>query len=318
VKLRNLMSIGLLVTVMTAVTACGASKDGKGDGAATPKQTTMNEQQAIKRANEIIHQAVDGMSPKPKLEQVGAAPVGACIARDDGGSDDRLQVSIAYKLTGVPGDKAKSLVRQARDAWVKLGYKFQSSDVDWSKPFPHVNMRTELDDFWMDAITGVVNRSTGEGLASLGVTSPCFPRSAGDQSTADSTALRHTQVDELAEHRALDHSSRIYEALQARHAPAQAGEGTSAYQDSEGPYVHHAWSTQPLTEEEIVRAMARTQTYFESAGWTVRHVPTGTGVPAIVARNAEDESVAQVAPSNTGAVRVAVTTPVVPGGSTPV
>ncbi|MFE2565033.1 hypothetical protein [Streptomyces mirabilis] len=312
-KLRNLMSIGLMLTVMAAVTACGASQDGEGDGAATPKQTTMNEQQAIKRANEIIHQAVDGMSPKPKLEQVGAAPVGACIARDDGGPDDRLQVSLAYKLTGVPGSKAKSLVRQARDAWVKLGYKFQSSDADWSKPFPHVNMRTEPDDFWMDAITGVVDRATGEGLASVGVTSPCFPRSASDQSTADSAALKHTQVDERAKHRALDHSSRIYEALQARHAPAQTGEGISVYQDSEGRYVHHAWSTQPLTEEETVQAMARAQTYFESAGWNVRHISTGTGVPAIVARNAEDESVAQVAPSNTGAVRVAVTSPVVPG-----
>ncbi|MEU5024264.1 hypothetical protein [Streptomyces milbemycinicus] len=37
-----------------------------------------------------------------------------------------------------------------------------------------------------------------------------------------------------------------------------------------------------------------------------------TGVPAMVARNVKDESVAQVAPSATGAVRVAVTTPVVP------
>ncbi|TVZ75925.1 hypothetical protein [Streptomyces sp. BK340] len=311
-KLRNLMSIGALLTAMVAVTACGAH-GSKGDGAATPKQVAMNEHKATKRAEEIIHQAVDGMSPKPKLERIGPTPVGACIARDDGGPDDRLQVSLAYKLTGVPGSKAKSLVRQARDAWLKLGYKFQSSDADWSKPFPHVNMRTESDDFWMDAITGVVNRATGEGLASIGVTSPCFSRSASDQSTADSAALRRTPVDERAEHRALDHSSRIYDALQVRHAPAQEGEGTSAYQDSEGSYVHHAWSTQPLTEEETVRAMARAQTYFERAGWIVRHVPTDTGIPAIVARNAEDGSVAQVAPSTTtGAVRVAVTTPAVP------
>ncbi|MGW7527627.1 hypothetical protein [Streptomyces sp. NPDC054783] len=275
----------------------------------------MNKQQATKRAEEIIHQAVDGMSPKPKLEQIGPTPVGACIARDDGGPDDRLQVSLAYKLTGVPGSKAKSLVRQARDAWVKLGYKFQSSDADWSKPFPHVNMRTEPDDFWMDAITGVVNRATGDGLASIGVTSPCFPRSASDQSTGDSTAFHRTQVDEHAEQLALAHSSRIYDALHVRHAPAQEGGGISAYQDAEGAYVHHAWSTQPLSEEETAQALARVRTHFESAGWTVRHVLAEAGVPALVARNVEDESVAQVASSATGAVRVAVTTPVASGRS---
>jgi hypothetical protein len=309
------MSIGTLLTALIAVTACGAHGGGKGDGATTPKHVAMNEQQATKRAEEIIHQAVDGMSPKPKLERIGPAPVGACIARDDGGPDDRLQVSIAYKLTEVPGSKAKTLVRQARDAWVKLGYKFQSSDADWSKPFPHVNMRTEPDDFWMDAITGVVNRATGEGLASIGVTSPCFSRNASDQSTADSTAFQRTQVDEHAEHLALAHSSRIYDALHVRHAAGQEGDGISAYQDAEGTYVHHAWSTQPLSEEETAQAMARGRTYFESAGWTVRHVLAEAGVPALIARNVEDESVAQVAPSTTGALRVAVTTPVTPGRS---
>ncbi|MEU0676058.1 hypothetical protein ABZ330_24820 [Streptomyces sp. NPDC006172] len=224
-----------------------------------------------------------------------------------------MQFRLTYQLTGVPGSKAKTLVRQARDAWVKLGYKFQSSDADWSDPFPSVSMRTEPDDFWMTALTGVVDRAKGEGLAAISVTSPCFAPSGG--STADSASLQRTQVDERAVHRALDHSSRIYDALQVRYSPAQVGDGVSAYENSEGHYVHHSWSTEPLTEDETVRAMTRVQNYFEGVGWTVRHVPTGAGLPAIVARNAEDLSVAQIAPSNTGAVRVAVTTPVVPGGS---
>ncbi|MDF3141212.1 MULTISPECIES: hypothetical protein [unclassified Streptomyces] len=273
----------------------------------------MDEQKATQRAEEIVHQAVDGMSPKPTLKRTGLRPLGTCVARDDHGPDDRVQFRLTYQLTGVPGSKAKTLVRQARDAWVKVGYKFQSSDADWSDPFPSVGMRTEPDDFWMTALTGVVNRAEGEGLAAISVTSPCFAPSGG--SAADPAALQRTQADEHAEHRALDHSSRIYDALQARHATAQQGDGLSTYQDSEGAYVHHAWSTQPLTEEETVRVMARAQTYFESAGWTVRHVPTEAGIPAIVARNAKDESVAQVAPSTIGAVRVAVTTPSMPEDS---
>ncbi|MGA5037924.1 hypothetical protein ACPCA8_12780 [Streptomyces capoamus] len=270
----------------------------------------MDEQRASARAEEIVHQAVEGMSPRPTLKRTGLRPLGACVARDDGGPDDRVQYRLTYQLTGVPGSDAKALVRQARDAWVKLGYKFQSEDGDWSDPFPSVSMRTEPDDFWMTALTGVVNRAKGEGLAAISVTSPCFAPREG--STADSTAFDRTQADERAEQLAVAHSSRIYDALHVRHAPAQEGDGISVYRDAEGTYVHHAWSAQPLSEEETARALARVRTYFESAGWTVRHVLAEAGVPALVARHARDESVAQVAPSTTGAVRVAVTTPVVP------
>ncbi|MFF0132552.1 hypothetical protein ACFYTG_43810 [Streptomyces mirabilis] len=125
-KLHNLTWIGLLLTVMLAVTACGAQQEG--DGAATPKQSTINEQQAIKRAKKFIQQAVDGMSPKPKLEQVGAAPVGACIARDDGGSDDRLQVSLAYVdrersvMTIVSTERRDNFLGMLERHWKSKGY----------------------------------------------------------------------------------------------------------------------------------------------------------------------------------------------------
>ncbi|MEU6506903.1 hypothetical protein [Streptomyces sp. NPDC046942] len=309
-KPNQIMSAIVLLCAAVAITACGSQQDSSGNGATKSKQATMDEQQASARAEEIVHQAVEGMSPKPTLKRTGLRPLGACIARDDGGPDDRVQYRLTYQLTGVPGSDAKTLVRQARDAWVKLGYKFQSQDGDWSDPFPSVSMRTEPDDFWMTALTGVVNRAKGEGLAAISVTSPCFAPSQG--ASGDSTAFHRTQVDENAEHLALAHSSRIYDALHVRHAPAQAGDGISVYQDAEGSYVHHAWSTQPLSEEETAQALARVRTYFESAGWTVRHVLAEAGVPALVARNVKDESVAQVAPSATGAVRVAVTTPVAP------
>jgi hypothetical protein len=309
VRLRQVLSIAALLTTTLSIAACGSGQDGSGAGkAATPKEVTMDEQQATQRAEEIIHQAVDGMSPKPTLKRVGPTPLGACVARDDHGSDNRVQLSLTYQLTGVPGGQAKNLVRQARDAWVELGYKFQSSDANWSEPFPSVSMRTEPDDFWMDAITGVVDRAKGDGLASIGVTSPCFaPR---DQSTADSASLRHAQTDERAERRARDHSSRIYDALQARHASTQVeGDGLQAFQDTEGAFAHHAWSTQPLTGDQTAQVMGRAQAFFESASWTVRHVPAAGGIPAIVALQTEDGSIAQVASSTTGAVRVAVTTP---------
>ncbi|WP_328668248.1 hypothetical protein OG905_13725 [Streptomyces sp. NBC_00322] len=312
-NLRRIVPAAALLAMTTMVTGCGAQQDGQETGGRAPKQVTMNEQQAIDRAEEIIHQAVDGMSPKPTLERIGSLPVGPCIARDDHGPDDRVQVTVAYKLTGVPGSEAQNLVRQARDAWLKQGYKYNSSgEADWSGPFPAVYMRTEPDDFWMDAMTGVVDRAKGEGLASLGVTSPCFlpPEKASASTAADPAALEDPQADDPTRQRALGHSSRIYDALRVGSAPTQPGEGLSTVRDESGTSVHHTWSTEPLPEDERVRALARAQAYFQSAGWNVRHMPTLEGIPAVVARHPEEGTIAQVAASTTGAVRVAVTTPV--------
>ncbi|SHK96307.1 hypothetical protein [Streptomyces yunnanensis] len=135
----------------------------------------MSEQHAIDRAEEIIHQAVSEMSSKPTLKPAGNW-TGTCLAYDDHRPDDRVQVHRAYRLTGVAGSEAKKLVRQARDAWVKHGYKFTSEDADgdWSDPFPSVHVRTVSDDYSVEAIAGVVDRKTGDGLTSIVVTSPCF------------------------------------------------------------------------------------------------------------------------------------------------
>lgn len=183
-KTRRLVSVAALLAMGCGVTAC-TQDDGGSDGNVKAGQDTMNEQEASKRAEDIIRQAVSGMAPKPTLKRVGPETVGACVARDSHGDDDRLQVSLTYQLTGVPGTAARKLVRQARDAWVEQGYVFKSSDGDgggdWDQPFPSVSMRTEADDFWMEAITGVVNRAEGAGLASLSVTSPCFAPRATSQ-----------------------------------------------------------------------------------------------------------------------------------------
>ncbi|MER6200958.1 hypothetical protein ABT234_26775 [Streptomyces sp. NPDC001586] len=165
-KPLSAFSAAAVLALTLTVTACGGGP---------AKQVTMTEQQAVDRAEGIIRQAVDAMSPLPTPERTGPATVGACIAKDDSSGDDRLQVTLFYKLTGVPGTEAGNLVLQARDAWLKQGYEYHSSDeADMSGPFPWVSMRTEPDDFWMEGITGVLDRSKGEGLATLKVTSPCF------------------------------------------------------------------------------------------------------------------------------------------------
>ncbi|WP_018564793.1 hypothetical protein [Streptomyces sp. PsTaAH-124] len=312
-RLPRAMPVLAVLALAVTVAACGSGQTGHQGAAAPTKQGTMNEQQASKRAEAIVHEAVDGMSPRPALKRTPLRQLGPCLA-DEHSSGERVQVRLTYQLTGVPGGAAKKLVRQARDAWVERGYPFQDADADWSQPFPSVSMRTVPDDFWMTALTGVVDRAKGDGLAAISVTSPCFAAAGGG--TADGAAgpaAHHptaVAADERAERRALRHSSRIYDVLRVPHAPAREGEGLATYQEGRDAYAHHAWSTRPLTEAETVQALERAKVHLESTGWTVRHVPAAAGAPVLVARNTADASVARLAPSADGTLRVAVTTPV--------
>ncbi len=185
--LPRTMSVVAALAMAIGLAACGTGQTGnKGDGTPT-EQARMDAQHATDRAEAIVHEAVDGMSPKPTLKRTPLESLGPCLA-DDNSSGKRMQAHVTYQLTGVPGSAAKKLVRQARDAWVKRGYTFQNSDGDWSDPFPSVSMRTVPDDFWMTALTGVVDRAKGEGLAAISVTSPCF--AADSSSTADPASFQ--------------------------------------------------------------------------------------------------------------------------------
>ncbi|MFF9900274.1 hypothetical protein [Streptomyces longispororuber] len=176
---RKVFAVVVLLFMTSAAAACGTPDEGGGGTGVRAERGTMNEQEAVRRAEEIVHQAVDGMAPEPTLRSLGPEAVGACVARDDHGPDDRLQVSLTYQLVGVPGADAGKLVRQAQDAWVEQGYAYQSSDPDGSDPFPSVTMRSTSDEFWMEALTGVVHRAKGKGVAVISVTSPCFERPTG-------------------------------------------------------------------------------------------------------------------------------------------
>ena len=301
---RSICLVAAVLTATFGVTACDSGHSGNKSDRTPPEQVTMDEQQATLRAEEVIHEAVEGMSPRPVLKRTGLRPVGPCLA-DDHSTGERVQVRITYQLTGVPGDAAKSLVRQARDAWVDHGYDFQSADADWSEAFPAVHMRTVPDDFWMTALTGVVDRATGEGLAAISITSPCF--AIEDADSADPATLR-TEADTQAEHRALEYSSRLYDALRVPVSPTEREEGIGTYQNGGDTYAHHAWSTLPLTEKELVRAMTRARVFFRTTGWVVRHVPSRGVAPAIIARHPESGCVARLFPSATGIVRIAVAT----------
>lgn len=172
-------------------------------------------------------------------------------------------------------------------------------------------MRTVPDDFWMTALTGVVDKAKGEGLAAITVTSPCF--GAGGSGTAAPSSFRRTAGDEQAERVARAHSSRLYDALQVRHAARGEGEGLATYQEGEERYAHHSWSTEPLTEDVMARVLTRARAHFQGLGWTLPRTPAEAGPPVLLAGNAADGSVARLAPTADGVLHVAMTTPAAPG-----
>ncbi|MFD7263672.1 hypothetical protein [Streptomyces sp. NPDC059874] len=163
-NLRRVVASGALLALIGTTTACAR------------QEQSLNEQQAVSRAEEIFRQAVAGLSPRPTLERMGFHGPGACIS--EFGTTKRAQVSLRYRLTDVPGSAAKDLLRQVRDAWVEQGYTFQGKDGagDWTKPNPDIHLRTESDDFSMAGGIGITNADTGEGIAYITVNSPCYPR----------------------------------------------------------------------------------------------------------------------------------------------
>ncbi|MGW6978658.1 hypothetical protein ACWGE1_04240 [Streptomyces sp. NPDC054932] len=300
-NLRRVVASGVLLALMGTTAACA-------DQGKPTEKVTMNEQQAVSRAEQIVQQAVAGLSPQPALQQNGAKGPGACLA--DYGVSKRAQVIHRYQLTKVPGSAAKDLLGQVRDAWVAQGYKFKSKEGegDWSKPDPYISMRTEPDDFWMSGGIGITNEATGEGIAYITVTSPCYPKpersaSPSPQSQSQSQSL---SADEASRQAVLAHSSRIYDALRVRHDAAGGGDLRTV--ENEGAtYVHHTWATEPLADDRAARAMARAQGYFEGSGWRVR-----SAAGRLVALGPADEVAVQLARADHGGLNVGVTGPATP------
>lgn len=278
-----------------SLSACGA--------VGGQEKVTMDDKQAVSRAEELVQQALGAMSPKPTLKRDGRYGADACLA--DTGASDRRQVQISYRFEGVPGSAGRQLVRQARDAWVALGYKFQSaeSDGDWADPGTNVHMRTEPDDYWMTLGNSVTDRTTGDGVAYITVTSPCYYPIAATQSA--SSSARSMTADDASQHRVLGYSSRIYEALGVPH-DAASGESLRMVENEGATYLHHAWATGPLAGDGTVRAIGRARAYLEDSGWR-----TCTAPGRLIALHPSDETLAQLATGPDGRLQIGVTAPAI-------
>ncbi|MET7674154.1 hypothetical protein [Streptomyces seoulensis] len=116
-------------------------------GCGAGESRALDEDRATRRAEQIVHQAVDSMSPRPALRRTGLRPVGACAAEEHG-AGGRLQVRLTYQLTGVAEGVGEARLRDSGG-------------------------------FWMTALTGALDKANGEGLGAVSVISPCFAAGSG-------------------------------------------------------------------------------------------------------------------------------------------
>ncbi|WP_405810440.1 hypothetical protein OG729_37055 [Streptomyces sp. NBC_00210] len=176
------------------VAGCGADGKDTSSNPAEPGGTTMDMSRAERRAEELIQQAVRGVSPVPRLESFGGG-VKPCLDPSDGGSEDRVTLTRNYWLKDIPREQSKDVVRQVFESW-RAGGHAVDAEPDYNRNVAVANLRSKPDDFLMQVAAGL------GGQVSVGVTSPCFwpdevkspvPKALGHPAPRSNTELQARQ-----------------------------------------------------------------------------------------------------------------------------
>ncbi|MFF2406422.1 hypothetical protein [Streptomyces sp. NPDC058092] len=126
----------------------------------------MDMSKAEQAAEDLIQEAIRGVSPEPRLESFGGG-VKSCQEPSDGGSEDRVTLTRNYWLKGIPRDDAKNVVRKVFENWKEAGHAVDAAP-EYERRVVAANLRSKPDDFRMQVAMGL------GGQLSVGVTSPCF------------------------------------------------------------------------------------------------------------------------------------------------
>jgi hypothetical protein len=130
----------------------------------------MTEQQAIARAEQMLHQTAAALTPRPRLEaDRPGSYTGPCLINPNDTADTRVQVTRAFWLRGIsPRDNA-GIGDQVLRFWKEHGYDvYQTQGVGTSAP--NVFAHTPGDNFLISL------EWSADGSLSIGATSPCLWR----------------------------------------------------------------------------------------------------------------------------------------------
>ncbi|MGV9306150.1 hypothetical protein ACWENQ_17580 [Nonomuraea sp. NPDC004354] len=135
---------------------------------ACAKATTMNEQQAVDRVEQLIQDTVSVMHPKPDLDLYRPSLNRRyCVGATDGGSEDRIIVTRTYYLRGIPKDRLVAVAERVRGHWRDQGHTItQATGLDIGQP--DIAAQSRPDDF-------ILSLSWTQGdVLGIGVTSTCI------------------------------------------------------------------------------------------------------------------------------------------------
>ncbi|MFE2376066.1 hypothetical protein [Streptomyces sp. NPDC059398] len=129
---------------------------------------TITHKQAVARAEQIVRETVDELTPRPRLEiyQPGSADT-QCLDPTDGGSEKRLVVSRGYWLRGISKADNRSIGQQILRLWKKKG-DLITSTTEIGTDRPEIHGGSKPDDFL------IALEPSDNGWLSIGVSSPCI------------------------------------------------------------------------------------------------------------------------------------------------
>ena len=129
---------------------------------------TMTQQQASTRAQQILHQTADAITPRPTLEtyQPGSG-TGPCLVNPNDTSDKRVQVTLTYWLRGITTQNNASVAQQILHYWKHAGYAITDTRGIGTAS-PDIFAGTPSDDFLISLQT------SANGAMSIGASSPCI------------------------------------------------------------------------------------------------------------------------------------------------
>lgn len=131
-------------------------------------KSTMTQQHASARAEQILRETAGAITPRPTLEtyQPGSG-TGPCLVNPNNTSDKRVQVTLTYWLRGISTGDNASVGQQVLHYWKHMGYAVTETRGLGTNS-PDVFAGTPSDDFLISLQT------SANGAMSIGATSPCI------------------------------------------------------------------------------------------------------------------------------------------------
>jgi hypothetical protein len=130
-------------------------------------QPTMTPQHATARAEQILQETADALTPRPTLEvNKLLSGTGPCLA-ESSDSSKQVQVALSYWLRGIPTQDNSNIGQQILHYWKHKGYAI-SSTKGVGTASPTIAGGTVSDDFLISLQT------SSNGAMFIGTTSPCL------------------------------------------------------------------------------------------------------------------------------------------------